>query len=174
MRFSLLVVIGLVALWSCNSVDGNKESEAEDTIVQAEDGSIFLSLKDAYVLQDVSNPKRNTAEWRFTVINKGRYEVWLTSHTKDTMNLEYEKPVIVHFGDKRLEAQPVGNEIVLDDAEVDKPYYRADSRIGSILIEDSGSYNLQFISEKVLKNVPGKKKSASTIIDKIFLIPQTH
>ncbi|MEE4115548.1 MAG: hypothetical protein V2I37_05235 [Marinilabiliaceae bacterium] len=169
-----MVMLVSVAMWGCNNNTRSDSDTDFDEIVQASDGIILLSMEDAYVLQDITEPKRNTAEWSFKVLNKGRYEVWLTSHTKDTMNLSYEKPVIVHFGDTRLEVQPVGNEIVLNDMKVVKPYFRADSRIGSILIEDTGSYNIQVISEKVVPPEVSLRSSASTIMDKLYLIPQTH
>lgn len=175
MRFRLIWLLGIfIAMWACNNNTLSDGDTDFDEIVQANDGRILLNLEDAYVLQDLTEPKRNTAEWSFKVLNKGRYEVWLTSHTKDTMNLNYDKPVIVHFGDTKLEVQPVGNEIVLNDKQVRMPYYRADSKMGSILIEDTGSYNIQVISEKVVSAEVSSHNSACTIIDKLYLVPQTH
>lgn len=168
--FAIIILLSLFA--GCNDM-GEKESVAiQNEIIQSVDGNIFLSLKDAYLFADKKNPKRNTAEWSFKVLNKGRYEVWLTSHTKDTMHLTYDKPVVVHFQNYRLAAQPVGNEIVLDDVNVCKPYYRADSRIGSILIRDTGHYNLQVISEKVLPLEENINNAANTVFDQIILKPQ--
>jgi len=171
----IFVVVFLIALVSgCNNMGNNEDDVIENEIVQTVEGNIFLSLKDAYLLADKKNPKRNTAEWNFKVINKGRYEVWLTSHTKDTMHLMYEKPVIVTFENERLEKQPIGNEIILNDKNVCQPYYRADSKIGSILIRDTGHYNLQLISEKVLPAAENINNSANTVFDQIILRPQMH
>lgn len=171
----VLVFVSVLLLYGCNNNPVSEEELAIGDIMQKQDGNIFLSLKDAYLLYDEDNPHRNTAEWGFTVNNIGRYEVWLSSYTKDTMNLSYKEPVIIHFGDKKLESQPVGNEIVLNDDEVLKPYFRADSRLGSILIEDSGHYNLQIISEKVLPSNGGSYlNTANTILDQVILKPQEH
>ena len=163
----------LIFLFGCNG-NSNIDTNSEADIVQKSDGRILLSLEDAYLLNDKKFPKRNTAEWNFTVTDKGRYEVWLISYTKDTMNLSYDKPVIVHFGDTRLEALPIGNEIVLGDNRVEEPYYRADSRIGSILIEDTGNYNIQIISEKVVPSEESANNAAWTIMNRIMLKPQTR
>lgn len=171
-RISLIIIVAFLALYACNNADSD-QVVPEGDIVQKLDGNIFLSLKDAYLLYDEDNPHTNTAEWGFTVNSKGRYEVWLSSLTRDTMNLSYNVPVVVHFGDKRLEIQPVGNEIVLDDDHVSKPYFRADSRIGSILIEDTGHYNIQIVSEKVLPCKGDNDLDAvNTILDQIILRPQ--
>jgi hypothetical protein len=174
-RISFLILFSLLAFYSCNNTGSGEEEIPEGDIVQKMDGDIFLSLKDAYLLYDEENPHTNTAEWGFTVNNKGRYEVWLSSLTRDTMNLSYNEPVIIHFGDKRLEIQPVGNEIILDDDHVSRPYFRADSKIGSILIEDTGHYNIQIVSEKVLPvGSDSDKEPASTILDQIILRPQVR
>jgi hypothetical protein len=159
----------------CNGDIEKSSNQVDDTVevIQSKDGTISLALKDAFLFNDENHPDRNTAEWSFTVNSEGRYEVWLSSLTQDTMHLEYNLPVIVTFGDKRLEEQPVGDNIILDSG-VDRPYYRADSRLGSIYIDDPGHYNIQVISEKVL---PGSKLRESllvgthTILDQISLRP---
>jgi len=141
--------------------------------MQELNGTISLSLKDAYLFSDDNNPDRNTAEWNFTVNNQGRYEVWLSSLTQDTMHLEYSLPVIVTFGDKRLEGQPIGDNIVFDK-NVEKPYYRADCKLGSIYIDDPGHYNIQLISEKVISGTKLKEhllKGTHTVFDQISLRP---
>ncbi len=169
-----VIAILLVMVSACNNAVNKESRLQEKEIVQELDGRILLNLKDAYLLAHKKNPKMNTAEWDFKVLNKGRYEVWLSSYAKDTMNLSYEKPVIVHFCNERLEKQPVGNEIVLDDENVCEPYFRADSKIGSILIRDSGNYKLQIISEKVLPQGFNSNNSAITVLDQIILLPKTH
>ncbi len=174
-RTSFVLFVIIMALYSCNNAERREKELSEGDIIQKQNGDIFLRLSDAYLFYDKDNPHRNTAEWGFTVNSKGRYEVWLSSLTKDTMNLSYNEPVIIHFGDKRIESQPVGNEIVLNDDHVFRPYFRADSRIGSILIEDSGHYNIQIVSEKVLPcNDDSDKEPANTILDQIILKPQEY
>lgn len=152
-RAGILATLFLLVLMfvGCNSNGGKDQSEViiENEIIQSGKSDILLNIKDAYLFSDDTNPDRNTAEWNFMVMSEGRYEVWLTSLTRDTMDLAYQMPVIVNFGDKRLESQPVGDEIVLDK-DVAQPYYRADSRLGSIYIDDPGHYNIQIISEKIL------------------------
>lgn len=170
--FVLLVVAG------CRGKEARESSEVfiENEVVQSGNGDILLALKDAYLFNDDNFPDRNTAEWNFMVKSEGRYEVWLSSLTQDTMNLGYNTPVIVNFGDKRIESQPIGDEILIDKG-VTKPYYRADSRIGSIYIDDPGHYNLQVISEKVLPGSvirEGAAKGVTTILDQIKLKPLTN
>ena len=164
----------LIVATGCRENNGSTETIANE-IVQEKSGEIHLNLKDAYLLHDEKNPSDTTDEWHFHLLTKGRYEVWLSSLTCDTMNLTYEEPVIIHIGDKRLQGQPVGNEIVLNDKSVEEPYFRADSRLGSILIENEGHYNLQVVSEKVL---PSPKKEgpnqARTILNQVILKPQAQ
>jgi len=167
-----LYLILLVGGCSGNKANEGTDIVLENEVVQSVNGDILLALEDAYLFNDSSNPDRNTAEWNFLVKNEGRYEVWLSSLTRDTMNLGYSMPVIVNFGDKRLEIQPIGDEILIDN--VDKPYFRADSRAGSIYIDDPGHYNLQVISEKVLPGSvikDGTARGIVTILDQIKLIP---
>ncbi len=174
-RISLVLIFAALLSYGCNNGENREEDLSEGDVIQKQDGSIFLSLKDAYLFYDEDNPNRNTAEWGFTVNSKGRYEVWLSSLTKDTMNLSYNEPVVIHFGDKRLEIQPVGNEIMLNDNHVSRPYFRADSKIGSILIEDTGHYNIQIVSEKVLpRGVDSDRAPANTILDQVILKPQEY
>jgi len=162
-----------LVLGGCRNKAGQEVSNNNlmNEVVQMGDGDILLAMEDAYLFNDENNPDRNTAEWTFQVKSEGRYEVWLSSLTKDTMNLEYNMPVIVNFGDKRLEIQPIGDEI-LNDIGVMSPYFRADSRAGSIYINDAGQYNLQVISEKVLPGSMLKNSSSAginTILDHIRL-----
>lgn len=171
----IVITVSIILLSACNNQGKRNKEVYDDDIVQKTNGHILLSMKDAYMHYDKENPDQSTAEWGFTVNSKGRYEIWLSSLTLDTMNLSYEEPVIIHFGDKRIEKQPVGNRIVLDDDHVVFPYYRADSKLGSILIEDSGHYNLQVISEKVLPVTEDSEiATASTILEQIILVPLTH
>lgn len=179
-RIGLLVVLGGLVIFSAGC--GNKKSEVasdetvENEVMQFSNGTIMLNLQDAFLFNDEKNPDRNTAEWNFMVKNVGRYEVWLSTITQDTMDLGYQMPVIVNFGDKRLEGQPVGDEIILDEM-VEKPYFRADSRMGSIYIEDPGHYNIQIISEKVLPDAKLKSsalRGANAILDHIILKPLTN
>ncbi len=162
----------------------NRESKStsenitnEKEIVQQSDGQIQLNIEDAYLLSDEDNPSSNTAEWRIKVLNKGRYEVWLTSLTQDTMDLHYEAPVIVNFEDKKITGKPIGNEIVLDDNDVHTPYFRADSKLGSIYIEDPGQYNIQVVSDKLRKGSVSAQaaiQGSQTILRSLVLKPLTQ
>jgi len=169
------VVCLVVIAGGCKGNKGNEVSDSilENEVVQSGNGDILLALDDAYLFNDDNNPDRNTAEWNFLVKNEGRYEVWLSSLTLDTMNLGYNVPVIVNFGDKRLEIQPIGDEILLGNG-ADRPYFRADSRAGSIYINDPGHYNIQVISEKVLPGSvlkDGTARGIVTVLDQIKLKP---
>lgn len=126
--------------------DGNQLSY----ITSQEDGSIILHLEKAYLLQDSLNPDMNTAEWFFKIKEKGRYELWLSSYTRDTMNLRYDGPVYINFRDKKIKAESIiGNEIVLDTPDIGNMYYRADSKLGSVYVEQAGEYNIQISGSQV-------------------------
>jgi len=146
---SLLLAAYLFA--ACGVGERNKKKDnLSDNIVQQDDGKIIFELNDAYQLHDKESPEKNTAEWLFHAETEGRYEVWLSSLTKDTMDLKFDSPVIVTVGDTRIESRPVGNEIVLDATDSQVPYFHADSKLGSVMISPAGDYELQVISEKVL------------------------
>jgi hypothetical protein len=152
-RVALLPVAFLLILNSCgNSGQDTSQNGLSDgeKILQQEDGSLSLSIEKAAFYRNEIDPSCNTAEWNIVVSRPGRFSVWLSSATKDTMNLSYTSPVKIDLADERLEAKPIGNKIVLNANEVKYPYYRADSYMGTFYIQEAGEYNLQVISEKVL------------------------
>jgi len=144
------LVLALVAGSCGNRGEETAGTQTESYITEQADGTIILDLEKAYLLQDSLHPDMNTAEWSFRIKNKGRYELWLSSYTRDTMNLQYEGPVYINFLDKRIKAESIkGNEIVLDTPDAGKMYYRADSKLGSVYIENPGEYNIQISGSKV-------------------------
>lgn len=151
-RFTLLTLAFLLILNSCVNSGRNGEKfvlSAGQKVLPQEDGTFSLSLEKAAFYKNEIDPSSNTAEWNIVVSKPGRYNVWLSSATKDTMNLSYTNSVKIDLADERLEAKPIGDKIVLDANEVKYPYYRADSFMGTIYIQEAGEYNLQVISEKV-------------------------
>ncbi len=151
MRDIFTVVLIFVLASSCgNRTDENLREERISYITQEENGTIILDLEKAYLLQDSLHPDMNTAEWFISVKNKGRYELWLSSYTRDTMDLQYEGPVFVNFLDKRIKAESIkGNEIVLDTPGLGNMFFRADSKLGSVYIQNPGNYNIQLVCSKV-------------------------
>ncbi|MDT8401945.1 MAG: hypothetical protein RQ743_09635 [Bacteroidales bacterium] len=146
----LLLGLALIAGSCGNRVEETADTQTETFITEQADGTIILDLQKAYLLQDSLHPDMNTAEWSFRIKNKGRYELWLSSYTRDTMNLQYDGPVYINFMDKRIKAESIkGNEIVLDTPDIGKMYYRADSKLGSVYIETPGDYNIQLSGSKV-------------------------
>lgn len=150
MRFFGVLVIVSVLINGCTNKneDKFKENDTAD-IIQQDDGKIILKLDDAYLFQDSLHPELNTAEWLFKANSTGRYELWLTSLTVDTMDLHYDIPVIVNFCDKRIQAKPIGNEIVHTAPDSGDTLFRAKSKLGSVYIEEPGNYNIQVISDKL-------------------------
>jgi len=149
-RFYFFIIFFVITGSGCG--DRSKEAISDQTIsniTEQEDGSIILNLKEAYLLQDSLNPEMNTAEWSLIIKNRGRYELWISSFTKDTMDLKYDSPVIVNFGDKKISANPVGNEIVLNAPDTGEIYFRADSKLGSVYVDKPGNYNVQVVSANV-------------------------
>ncbi|HUS86768.1 MAG TPA: hypothetical protein VMW76_05975 [Bacteroidales bacterium] len=174
----LLAVVTITIIGGCKGTSDKSDiAKADKEVIQQSDGNILLEINDAYLLSDAEHPARNTAEWQFQVLNKGRYEVWLSSITRDTMDLNFDDPVIVTFENKRITEKPVGNEIVLNDKDVIKPYFRADSKLGSIYIEDPGHYNIQVISEKLIPEPVSagiELPSPHTIVKCLILKPLTR
>jgi len=143
----------VLLIFSCNStVKSNKDLKISATskIKQQEDGTISLKVDKADCYSDMDNPASNTAEWNVVVSKSGRFNVWLSSATKDTTDLKYKNSIMLSVRDNRLEAKPACDNIILNSNEVAFPYYRADSFIGSLFIQDTGLVNIQLISEKIL------------------------
>ncbi|MBN2864339.1 MAG: hypothetical protein JXN62_14315, partial [Bacteroidales bacterium] len=108
MKKSILVwavVISVSLLYSCGN-SSNQSTSAKrksNEIVQKEDGTISLHVDNADCYSDMLNPSVNTAEWSVVVSKSGRYNVWLSSATKDTTDLNYKSKVLVSVQDTRIE-----------------------------------------------------------------------
>lgn len=154
MKIHTLLCVGLasVLLFSCSSNSGNKTNSKpeSDVVLQQEDGTITLNLEKAACYSDVNDPSSNTAEWNVLISTPGRYSVWLSSATKDTLDLNYTNTVKVNFLDNQLEVDPECDRIVKNSEDVSYPFYRADSYMGSFYVMEPGEYNIQVISEKII------------------------
>jgi hypothetical protein len=146
------MVIAVTLFSSCNNTVKTevRKVSAENKVLQQEDGCISLKVDKAECYSDKDNPETNTAEWNVLVSRSGRFDVWLSSATKDTTDLQYENSVMLSILDNRLEARPACDNIILNSSDVSYPYFRADSFMGSVFIQDTGVYNIQLISEKIL------------------------
>jgi len=153
----LFIAVGLILLNSCNNAGEHKEvrnNSVQNKIVQDQDGTISLKVDKADCYQDASNPSSNTAEWSVKVSKSGRFNVWLSSATKDTTDLKYTNSVMLNILDKRIEVRPSCDKIFRNSTDVSYPYFRADSFLGSLYIQDTGLFNIQIISEKIIpKNI---------------------
>jgi hypothetical protein len=171
---STIVFTGIIfhLATSCTGGGGNRSS-ANDKIRQKDDGSIVLELNKASCYNDKADPSSNTAEWYFIVAKPGRYSVWLSSATTDTMHLEYKNSVKINLLDERLERNPVGDKIILNSTDVKSPYYRADSYMGSFYFQDPGEYSIQLISEKVIPHSASNEipMSDQTRLMSVILMP---
>ena len=159
-------ICGVVILltFSC----GNSGKKSENTVgddghkvKQLDDGTINLQIDKAFCYNNISDPSYNAAEWNIIVTKPGRYEVWLSSATIDTLDLQYKNLVTISFQEKQLNVKPVSNKIVLNSRGVRYPYYRADSYMGEFYIQDPGEYSVQLISEKVI----AKSDTISGVLD---------
>lgn len=173
------VLLGLVIVFpmtSCNDSGGagkeSKNAKSENLTVKSE--GVILRISDAALIQVDSNPEYNTAEWHFTVNKAGRYDVWLSSLTRDTTFLNFGDSVVITAGDTRLTGRPVSDEIVTDDSSVKEPWYRADSHMGSIFFKEPGEYQVQVISDRV-RNITSELSDLSldkeTLINSLILKP---
>ncbi len=151
--FVLLAFATVTHFYSCSSNGNEKiksEQLSENKIMQNEDGTISLDLKEAACYSNMEDPSGNTAEWDVVVSKAGRYDVWLSSFTKDSTNLKYKNPVKVSVDDTRIEAHPEVDKISQNSSDGGLHYYTADSFMGSMFIQDTGLVSFQVISEKIL------------------------
>jgi hypothetical protein len=175
---TLIMVLSLV--YSCRNAGqdtiGRSDASAKKTI-QQDDGTISLKMEKASYYKDREDPKGNTAEWSFVVSKPGRYSVWLSSVTLDTMNLQYSGNVVISLLDERLEVKPVGNKIVTNANGVKYPYFRADSYMGSFYIQEAGEYYLQVMSDKAVpqqETTPAGQELSHTKLVSVILSPLTR
>jgi hypothetical protein len=173
----LLIFTGAVFLFSCSNNGKKKDLNrdlVQNTILQQEDGTISLKVDKADCYHDMVNPSSNTAEWNVVVSKSGRFNVWLSSSTKDTTNLKYKNKVMLSILDKRLEARPSCDKIILNSSDVSLPYFKADSFMGELYIQDTGLYSVQLISEKIIPKGYNKNESVTADESKllsVFLTP---
>jgi hypothetical protein len=149
----MMMMMGFAFLVSCNSGVRSDESRnlvIANKVVQQNDGTISLKVDKAECYHDMVNPSSNTAEWNMVVSKSGRYDIWLSSATKDTTDLRFKESVLLSIRDSRFETLPVVNRVVQKSADVSSPYYQADSFIGSLYIQDTGMYSVQVISDRIL------------------------
>jgi hypothetical protein len=172
-----MIISGCVYISSCKNTGKQKEivSKADkNTIVQQDDGTISLKVDKAECYSDMSNPSTNTAEWNVVISKSGRFNVWLSSATKDTTDLQYKNKVMLSILDKRLEVNPGCDKIVRNSKDVSFPYFRADSFVGSLYIQDTGLLNIQVISEKIIPkdyHKEGSSDNNNTKLLSVFLTP---
>ena len=178
--FGLLILTGILLFYSCKNTGEQKETKnkiVQNKILQQSDGTISLKVDKAECYQDIVNPSSNTAEWNVFVSKSGRFNVWLSSATLDTTNLKYNNSVMLSILDNRIEARPACDKIIHNSSDVTYPYFRADSFLGSLYIQDTGMYNIQIISEKIVPNGINKGVSSGSENSKllsVFLTPITR
>ncbi len=171
-----MALIGITYFNSCKNSGEHKEATnkiVQNKILQQKDGTISLKVDRADCYQDKANPATNTAEWSVFVSKSGRFNVWLTSSTKDTTDLKYNNSVMLSILDNRIEAHPSINKVFRNSTEVSYPYFRADSFIGSMYIQDTGLFNVQIISEKIIPRDPQKSDIKNDDTSKLLSVVLT-
>ncbi|HLN56665.1 MAG TPA: hypothetical protein VK207_11765 [Bacteroidales bacterium] len=151
-KFFVLLVLAGFGLYSCKSGSERSESDklADNAIMQQQDGTISLEVTKADTYHDINEPESNTAEWNVVVSKSGRYDVWLSSATKDTTRLKYANAVMLSIKDDMLEARPSVDKVIQNSSDVSYPFYRADSFLGSLYLKDTGVYSIQVISDRIV------------------------
>ncbi|MCU0361750.1 MAG: hypothetical protein MUE32_00180 [Bacteroidales bacterium] len=175
--FVSAVMAGVLLLGSCGQKGSDSQLSAFDgngSIRQEIDGSISLSLDEAECYSDTEDPSNNTAEWNVLLSKPGRFDVWLSSATIDTSGMKYGKAVQLSIRDKRLEAMPECDKVVLNSPDVSYPYFRADSFIGSLYLQDTGLVSIQVISDKILPKQQGASAGPDTRMLSLFLTPSVR
>jgi hypothetical protein len=155
----------------------NKTAAAENSILQEKDGTISLKVEKAELYHDMVNPASNTAEWSVFVSKSGRFNVWLSSATKDTTDLRYNNSVMLSIRENRIEKRPECDKVFQSSTDVSYPYFRADSFMGSLYIQDTGLYSIQVISEKILPKdykASAEKTEDNSKLLSVFLTPVTR
>jgi hypothetical protein len=176
--FAYMICLVLIPVWSCSQNESKKDTkEAENRILQQNDGTVSLILDKAESYCDLTNPSNNTADWNVVISKPGYFKVWLSSATKDTLGLNYANSVRISLLDNQLEAKPACDKIVQNTGEVQYPYFRADSYMGSVYFSEPGEYNIQVISEKVISRTIQSQNTSladDTKLMSVILTPITR
>ena len=151
-----IIYLGSILVWSCAHQESTKDKkEAENKILQQEDGTVSLNLDKAARYSDEVNPSYNTADWNIVISKPGRFKVWLSSATKDTTDLQYADSVRINLLDDHFVVNPACDKIIHNSGDVPYPYFKTESYMGSIYVSEPGEYNIQVISEKVITKNSG-------------------
>ena len=176
-KSTLAIIMGVTLLLSCNNAQSpgrGNEQHSINKVIQQSDGSIALHVKKSESYRDKKNPSTNTAEWNVVMSKSGRFDVWLSSATTDTTNLGYENKVLLNIHNNVLETLPVINKVVKNTNEVEAPYFKVDSFLGAMYIQDTGQYLVQIISDKILPedvHIAGDKVIEKTKLLSVTLTP---
>lgn len=149
----LCSLVAGMALISCGNSTNSGEAagnSSDKVIKQRDDGTISLNLDKADRYSDVKNPSCNTAEWNVVVKKSGRYNVWLSSVTKDTNDLRYRNSVMISVQDNQIVGKPECDRIIQNSSDINYPWFRADSFMGAMYIKDTGVFHIQVNSEQIL------------------------
>jgi len=174
-KLGLLLLIVAALAFSCKN-SSVRSVAANDSKATAAGSSVSLKIEDAALVEDENDPDSNTAEWNFKVDHAGRYEVWLSSITLDTLNMGFDTVVTITAGDSRLEKMPLGDKIIADAPNAEGYRFKAESEMGSVFFNAPGDYTIQVISEKV-KSPADKDLSAGkekTLIRSLILKPVVY
>ncbi len=170
----LMMITDLFLLSYCGNTDKKMTTEnRKERIKQLADGTLSLKIDHADCYSDVANPSANTAEWSVVVSKSGRYNVWLTSATKDTTSLRYQNNVLITIADNILEARPECDRIIRNSNDVTYPYFRADSYLGTMYIRDTGSFYVQVVSEKIFPKDYRPEEPSEEDISKLISVSFT-
>jgi hypothetical protein len=176
-KSGLYFLICVALIVSCKNSGVQKGAKIASKESSKNERSVLLKIEDAALVQDAVDPDSNTAEWSFKVDQPGRYEVWLSSITRDTMHMGFDTVVTITAGDSRIEKMPLGDKIITNAKDIKAPWYRADSEMGTIFFNAPGEYAVQIISEKV-KTLPADISSAittdKTLIKSLILKPVVY
>ena len=179
MKIQFLVLVIMLVSASFNSCKNSFISEevnylrTENNILQHEDGTISLKVDNADCYHDMKNPSSNTAEWNVVISKSGRFNVWLSSATMDTVNLRYQNSVMLSILDNRLESKPLCDKVFRNSNEVSYPYFRTDSFMGSLYIQDTGLFNIQVISDKIIPSSNNNESSSAPENTKLLSVVLT-
>ena len=175
----VFVLVLAISFYSCgNATRSDKSSkEATNLVKQLEDGTISLQIDKAFCYNNETNPSYNAAEWSLVVTKSGRYNVWLSSATIDTLDLQYTSNVTLNMQEKQLNAKPVNHKVIHYANGVKYPYFRADSFLGEFYIQEPGEYTVQLISDKVIAEsalITSSQGVKHTKVLSVFMTPLTR
>ena len=138
------------------------DNDFDRTITQLPYGTLKLDVPLAQVSlvreQDdtAGTPALRSAEWRFTMVHPGTYDVVLVNFKRVNADWaeQFKEGIEFDFAGQTYACEPKEDAVETDSPSCQHPYSEIHSYVGRIAIEESGTYTMTLRSTKIKDRTP--------------------